>query len=84
MFCITEDGAMAITIDGRKVKVLSSLGYNHDVGGYVKEVEIDGQRQMAVGGRGYWRLWTARDRTAPLREAVANGWPHKRLGADGA
>jgi hypothetical protein len=68
---------MAITIDGRKVKVLSSLGYNHDVGAYVKEVEIDGQRQMAVGGPGRWRLWNAADRTRPLREAIARGWPHK-------
>lgn len=72
---------MAITINGRKVKVLSSLGYNHDIGAYVKEVEIDGQRQMAVGGPGYWRLWTARDRTQPLREAVARGWPRKKEGA---
>lgn len=68
---------MAITINGRKVKVLSSLGYNHDIGAYVKEVEIDGERQMAVGGPGRWRLWTAADRTAPLRRAVAAGWPHK-------
>lgn len=66
---------MAITINGRKVKVLESLGYNPDVGDYVKMVEIDGQRQMAVGGPGRWRLWTARDRAAPLREAAAKGWP---------
>lgn len=66
-----------ITIDGRKVKVLASLGYNQDVGAYVKEVEIDGKRQMAVGRPGAWRLWTPADRTRPLREAVARGWPKK-------
>jgi hypothetical protein len=71
---------MAITINGKKVKVLSSLGYNHDVGAYVKEVEIDGQRQMAVGSPGYWRLWTAADRTRPLREAIARGWPNEPKG----
>lgn len=68
---------MAITIDGKKVKVTSNLGYNHDVGAYVKEVEIDGKRQMAVGRPGHWRLWTAADRTRPLREAIAKGWPNK-------
>ena len=70
---------MSITIDGKKVKVLSSLGYNHDVGAYVKEVEIDGKRQMAVGSRGCWRLWTAADRTWPLREAIARGWPSEKV-----
>lgn len=69
---------MAIMINGRKVKVLSSLGYNHDVGAYVKMVEIDGKREMAVGSPGYWRLWTAADRTRPLREAAARGWPNKQ------
>lgn len=68
---------MAITINGRKVKVLSSLGYNQDVGEYVKMVEIDGKREMAVGGPGRWRLWTPRDRTRPIREAAAKGWPRK-------
>lgn len=73
--CTNWDEAM-ITIDGKKVKVLDSLGYNHDIGAYVKRVEIDGKPQMAVGTRGSWRLWTARDRTRPLREAIANGWPN--------
>ena len=55
---------MAITIDGQKVKVLSSLGFNHDINSYVKEVEIDGVKHMAVGTRGSWRLWTPKDRVS--------------------
>ena len=66
---------MAITIHGRKVKVLDSMGYNPDIGEHDKMVEIDGKRRMAVGGPGRWRLWTAKDRTEPLREAFERGWP---------
>jgi hypothetical protein len=68
---------MAITVNGQKVKVLDKGGYNHDIGQYWKMVEIDGQRQMVVGGPGYWRLWTGADRARPLREAMAKGWPKK-------
>ncbi len=66
---------MAITIDGVKRKVVCDMGYNHSVGAYVKEVEIDGEFKIAVKRGGAWRLWGAGDRTKPLREAVARGWP---------
>ena len=70
---------MAITVNGVKCKVVESLGYNHDMGGYVKRVVYDGKEQMAVGGPGRWRLWTPTDRTQPLREAMARGWPGKQV-----
>ena len=70
---------MAITINGRKVKVLESLGFQPSIGKYAKRVLIDGKEQMAVGGPGRWRLWTAEDRTRPLREAIARGWPKKTV-----
>lgn len=66
---------MAITVNGRKVKVLNKGGYNHDIGKNWKMVEIDGERKMVVGSAGYWREWTPADRTRPLREAAAKGWP---------
>jgi hypothetical protein len=72
---------MAITMNGVKYKVIDSLGYNHDVGAQVKMIEYEGKRAMVVGSAGRWRLWTASDRTAPLREAVARGWPKKETPA---
>lgn len=59
-----------------KLKVLSSLGYVHDVGAHVKEVERpDGSPAKAVKRGQTWRLWGTADRTAPLLEAAAKGWP---------
>jgi hypothetical protein len=68
-----------VTIDGIAYKVIERLGYMHDVGNYVTEVETETGPRMAVGSprRGY-RFWTAVDRTAPLHEAVARGWPANR------
>jgi hypothetical protein len=67
---------MAITIDGKKYKVVESLGYNHSAGCYAKLVQTDDGEKMAVshmarGGR--WRFWTAADRTEPLRQN--HRWP---------
>jgi hypothetical protein len=66
-----------IDVDGYgKLKVLGSLGYVHDVGMHVKEVELpDGSPAKVVKRGSTWQRWTARDRTAPLREAAAKGWP---------
>jgi hypothetical protein len=59
-----------------ELRVVDSLGYVHDVGACVKEVEMpDGTLRKAVKYHGGpWRLWGPLDRTAPLREAVARGW----------
>ena len=68
---------MAITVNGKKVKVLDKGGFNHDIGMHTKVVEIDGERVRVVGGAGHWRIWSAADRTRPLREAIARGWPNE-------
>lgn len=70
---------MAIMVQGKKCKVIDKGGYNCDIGQNWKMVELDGERVMVVGGRGFWRVWGPRDRTAPLREAIARGWPAKDL-----
>jgi hypothetical protein len=52
-----------VQIDGQPYKVIESLGYNPDVGARVLQVEdVAGMRHTAVGSRGAYRLWTARDR----------------------
>ena len=66
---------MAITVNGKKVKVLDKGGYNCDIGMQTKVVEIDGKPVRVVGSAGYWRVWSPADRTRPLREAIARGWP---------
>lgn len=75
--------ASGIEIDGASYKVLDSLGYNHDVGGYVKEVLTSDGPKMAVKQGALWRFWTARDRVAPLMEAVKRGWPNDGPGVRG-
>lgn len=66
---------MAITIDGKKYKVVEDLGFNHSAGCYAKLVQTPDGEKVAVsplGRRGHWRFWTAADRTAPLRQ---HRWP---------
>ena len=58
---------MAITIDGKKYKVLNNLGFQHGAGMYVKEVETNKGPQKAVREpSGSWRFWTIFDRIEPL------------------
>ncbi len=64
-----------ITVEGTTYKVTDKGHYNHDVGDYVKWVQTPDGEKMVVGSRGRWRFWTAEDRTRPLREAIAKGWP---------
>lgn len=73
---------MPITINGRQYKVIDSGGYNHDIGAYWKMVKTPDGNLMVVGSRGSWRFWHPSDRTKPLREAIARGWPNKNLGVD--
>ena len=55
--------ARYVTIDGQPYKVVESLGYNPDVGARVIRVEhVGGTTHTAVGSRGSYRFWTARDR----------------------
>lgn len=61
----------SIKIDGTRYRVCDSLGYLHDVGSYVKEVETENGPKMAVKQGGRWRFWTAIDRIAPLIEGLA-------------
>lgn len=65
-----------ITIDGMPYWVIESLGYQPSAGVMAKRVETPNGPRMAVKARGMgaWRFWTAEDRTAPLRDAVARGW----------
>lgn len=69
-----------ITVDGIAYKVTDKGCYNHDIGSYWKRVETPDGEKMVVGSRGFWRFWTPADRTAPLREAIAKGWPRKDWG----
>lgn len=66
-----------ITMDGKKYKVLESFGFNCIVDAQVKFILYDGKRTMVVGSAGRWRLWSPEDRTKPIRDAMARGWPHK-------
>lgn len=68
-----------VSIGGKHYKVIEHLGYNHDIGKRVVQVETDDGPRMAVAGSpgmGY-RFWTAEDRVVPLREAINRGWPNK-------
>lgn len=65
---------MAIEVDGKKLKVVESLGFNHSIGMYAKIVLTEDGERMAVKYRGGpWRFWTAADRAQPIMEAVASG-----------
>ena len=63
--------ARYVTIDGADYKVVESLGYNPDVGARVIKVEtLAGEQRTAVGSRGAYRFWTARDRVLPGSKVV--------------
>ena len=56
---------------GAPLKVTESLGYVQDMGMTAKEVERpDGTTGIAVKRSGQWHMWSAADRTKPLREAA--------------
>ena len=46
-----------IKVDGKSHKVVESLGYNPDVGAYVKVILVDGVERVVVGTNGCWRFW---------------------------
>jgi hypothetical protein len=46
-----------ITVNGKKYKVVESLGYSPDVGEYAKVILVDGKERTVVGSRGCWRFW---------------------------
>jgi hypothetical protein len=57
--------ARYVMVDGEPCKVISTLGYNPDIGARAIEVErVCGEHRMAVSSanRGLYRFWTARDR----------------------
>ncbi len=59
---------MNVIVEGRKYRVIERLGFVHDVGGYVVEVETtDGPRKAIKWGYSDYRFWTARDRVQPMR-----------------
>lgn len=64
-----------ITVDGTKYEVTEQPSYNHDVGGRFAFVRTPSGEKPIVNQGGGWRFWGARDRTKPLRDAVAKGWP---------
>lgn len=63
-----------IWIAGEKYPVVDRLGWNHDVGAYVVEVERpDGTKAMAVRYAGVYRFWTPRDRVLAGRGSMVVG-----------
>ena len=60
----------SIEIDGTKYKVLDSLGFDHSIGAYAREVQTDSGPKMAVKQHGRWRFWTTVDRITPLVEEI--------------
>lgn len=65
---------MAVTIAGKKYKVIDPGSYSHDFGSYWKIIDTPEGHKTIVGGRGRWRFWTATDRTKPLHDAMEKGW----------
>lgn len=66
-----EEQTMAfIEVEGKKYRVLDSLGFVHSAGAYAKEIETDSGPQIVVKHSGVWRFWTRQDRVAPLVEAA--------------
>jgi hypothetical protein len=66
-----------ITVQGEIYTVTDKGCYSHDIGHYWKMVQTPDGEKPVVGRPGYWRFWTPADRTRPLREAIARGWPNK-------
>lgn len=59
-----------ITVDGKKCRIVESLGYVHDIGARACIVLDDDEVKTAISaGRGVWRFWTAQDRAKPLVDA---------------
>lgn len=71
-------GAGKINVQGTPHKVTDKGSYSQDIGHYWKMVSTPEGEKMVVGRPGFWRFWTAADRTRPLREAIARGWPGKQ------
>jgi len=46
-----------IKVEGKLYKVVESLGYNPDVGNYVKVILVDGKERIIVGSKGSWQFW---------------------------
>ena len=46
-----------IEVEGKKYKVVESLGYVHDVGMYAKVVKLGDAERIAVKDGGVWRWW---------------------------
>jgi hypothetical protein len=46
-----------ISIDGKKYKVVESLGFSHDVGSYAKIILVDGVERVVVGRPGCWKFY---------------------------
>jgi hypothetical protein len=69
------------SVQGELCWLVENMGFNHSIGMYAKMVKLkDGSETVVVRPTGgTWRFWTPRDRTQPLREAAAKGWPHDDL-----
>jgi hypothetical protein len=69
-----------MTVDGVKYTVTEQPAYDVSLGGQRAFVATpDGEKPIVRIGRARWRFWTARDRVAPLREAMARGgWPYDK------
>ena len=72
-----------VEIEGVKYEITSSLGFVHDVGGWVKFVR-DGERNRAIirhRGAKQWRFRTPVEVVQPLRDAlIAEARRRKRGG----
>lgn len=69
-------------IGGQKIfkcLVRESMGYNHDVGGYVKAVMIDGIERIAVKRGRLWYFWSSSSRVAPLIEYIERSIEEERF-----
>jgi len=51
------------------------MEWNPDVGAYTRWVRVDGVEKLQVRRAGVWVSWTAEERTRPLLDAIAQGWP---------
>ena len=67
-----------VTVDGVQYAVTEQPGYDGSIGGYRAFVTTpDGEKAVVRFTGSKWRFWTPSDRTQPLRDAVARGWPNK-------
>jgi hypothetical protein len=68
--------AAGIEIDGKRYKVVESMGFNHDIGRCAKIVKDADRERVAVKESTGWRFWGAADRAQPLIDAIERGWPN--------